>query len=339
MKSANEKKSEAYNQMCVRLGLQPGSEYDAFCGVINGYDVVVSVPDKRYPCNFTIITSAEGTMLLDKKMSKEIVKMHKAIKTAKQTGRQIQITMQCRGYKDVADAVYASVNGLVSYLSSHGFAPCCSNCGQHKQTADYLVGAGSVVQLCAECADNYGSRLALDDQQKAMKKDNVIAGVVGAFLGSLIGVLCIIVIGELGYVAAISGVVMAICVLKGYEMLGGKASKKGIVISVIIMLVMTWVGDRLDWAIMVYRELSQYADVNITIFDCYRMIPEMLSEGYIDTANYIMNLFMIYVFLLLGMVPTIKGFINDKKYENRMIHIGGAYATRTPISDVPEDMQ
>lgn len=94
MKSANEKKMEAYNQMCVRLGLQPSSEYEAFCGVVSGYDVVVSVPDKRYPCNFTVVTSAEGTMLLDKAMSKEIVKMHKAVKTAKQTGRQIRITIR-----------------------------------------------------------------------------------------------------------------------------------------------------------------------------------------------------------------------------------------------------
>ena len=156
-----------------------------------------------------------------------------------------------------------------------------------------------------------------------------VAGVVGAFLGSIIGVICIIIIGELGYVAAISGVVMAICVLKGYEVLGGKASKKGIVISVIIMLVMTWVGDRLDWAIIIYKELSQYADVNITIFDCYRMIPDMLSEGYMDMSNYITNLVMIYAFLLLGMIPTVKGFINDKKNENRMIRIGGANSTVT----------
>lgn len=183
MKSANEKKMEAYNQMCVRLGLQPSSEYEAFCGVVSGYDVVVSVPDKRYPCNFTVVTSAEGTMLLDKAMSKEIVKMHKAVKTAKQTGRQIRITMQCRGYKDVADAVYEAVNGLVSYLSSHGLAPCCSNCGQHKQTADYLVGAGSVVQLCPECANNYGSRMALDNQQNAMKKDNVVGRCCRCFPG------------------------------------------------------------------------------------------------------------------------------------------------------------
>ena len=54
MKSTNGKKMEAYNQMCVRLGLQPSSECEAFCGVVSGYDVVVSVPDRRYPCNFTV---------------------------------------------------------------------------------------------------------------------------------------------------------------------------------------------------------------------------------------------------------------------------------------------
>ena len=55
----------------------------------------------------------------------------------------------------------------------------------------------------------------------------------------------------------------------------------------------------------------------------------MLSEGYMDMSNYITNLVMIYAFLLLGMIPTVKGFINDKKNENRMIRIGGANSTVT----------
>lgn len=46
-------------------------------------------------------------------------------------------------------------------------------------------------------------------------------------------------------------------------------------------------------------------------------------------SNYITNLVMIYAFLLLGMIPTVKGFINDKKNENRMIRIGGANSTVT----------
>ena len=48
------------------------------------------------------------------------------------------------------------------------------------------------------------------------KRENVPAGIVGAFLGSLIGVACAVLIGQLGYVASISGLVMAVCALKGY---------------------------------------------------------------------------------------------------------------------------
>ena len=59
------------------------------------------------------------------------------------------------------------------------------------------------------------------------KRENVPAGIVGAFLGSLIGVACAVLIGQLGYVASVSGLVMAVCALKGYELLGGSLTKKG----------------------------------------------------------------------------------------------------------------
>lgn len=42
---------------------------------------------------------------------------------------------------------------------------------------------------------------------------------MGALLGSLVGVVSIIIFSQLGYVAALSGVIMAVCTLKGYEML------------------------------------------------------------------------------------------------------------------------
>ena len=87
----------------------------------------------------------------------------------------------------------------------------------------------------------------------------MIGGIVGALVGSLLGVACIVILSQLGYVAALSGVVMAVCTLKGYEIGSGKLSKRGIVISVILMLVMTYVGDRLDWAITVsYTHLDVY---------------------------------------------------------------------------------
>ena len=59
------------------------------------------------------------------------------------------------------------------------------------------------------------------EEQRKKRQENIVAGVVGAFLGTLLGVVCTVVIGQLGYVASVSGLIMAVGALKGYELLGG----------------------------------------------------------------------------------------------------------------------
>ena len=49
---------------------------------------------------------------------------------------------------------------------------------------------------------------------------NVLAGLVGAFLGSLVGVVLWLVVYKLGYIAGISGAVMVICAMMGYNKFG-----------------------------------------------------------------------------------------------------------------------
>ena len=134
-----------------------------------------------------------------------------------------------------------------------------------------------------------------------------MGGVVGALIGSLLGAASIILLSQLGYVAAISGVIMAVCTLKGYELLGGKLTKKGVIISVVIMIVMTYVGDRVDWAIMIARELET------DVFFGYRLVPFLLSEEVIDMANYVQNLVLLYALLLVGAIPTISNAMRKDK--------------------------
>ena len=55
---------------------------------------------------------------------------------------------------------------------------------------------------------------------QAPVKENVFLGAVGALAGTLIGVICIVITGQLGYVSALCGVVMGVCALRGYQMLG-----------------------------------------------------------------------------------------------------------------------
>ena len=148
-------------------------------------------------------------------------------------------------------------------------------------------------------------------QQVEEKKENIIAGIVGAFLGTLIGLLCIVVVDQLGYMASISGVVMGVCAIKGYQLLAGKMSLKGIVISSVFMICVVYVSQQLSWAI-------DAADVlNIDVFSAFRLIPEMIRQGAIDGGIYMKDLFMLYAFTALGAVPTIWNTI--KTVTNRSV--------------------
>ena len=148
-------------------------------------------------------------------------------------------------------------------------------------------------------------------QQVEEKKENIIAGIVGAFLGTLIGLLCIVVVDQLGYMASISGVVMGVCAIKGYQLPAGKMSLKGIVISSVFMICVVYVSQQLSWAI-------DAADVlNIDVFSAFRLIPEMIRQGAIDGGIYMKDLFMLYAFTALGAVPTIWNTI--KTVTNRRI--------------------
>ena len=136
-------------------------------------------------------------------------------------------------------------------------------------------------------------------------RENVAAGTVGAFLGSLAGVACTVVIGQMGYVASISGLVMAVCALKGYEMLGGMLSKKGAAVSSLLILLMTFFAHRLTWAIAIAPELE------CSIFEAHRAIPYLLKQGMLNGVSYWGDLAMLYLFTLLGAVPTILGGLRN----------------------------
>ena len=141
------------------------------------------------------------------------------------------------------------------------------------------------------------------------KPENVITGAVGALIGAAIGGASIILLNRLGYVASISGLILAVCALKGYELLGNRLSAKGIVISVLLMLATPYLADRLDWALLA---MEAYEEYGITFAEAFRLVPELIKEGAIEQGEYIKNLLMIYGFAALGAVSTVARFAKKK---------------------------
>ena len=137
-------------------------------------------------------------------------------------------------------------------------------------------------------------------------QENTGLGIVGALLGSLVGVAAIVLIGQLGYVAAIGGVVMALATFFGYEKLGKKLSGKGVAISALVMIAMVFVAEIVQWNIVFSREMG------IDFFDGLSIFGTFLADSEVKT-DFIISLMESYAFTALGAIPAVYSSLKKKK--------------------------
>ena len=302
------KVKQNYEQMARQAGLRLDEAGGALYGKRGEYSVLVYPANPSYPYILAVsISAARDSGPLTGEEVKQFRKDNDAVTGLGQNG--YVITMSLKGSKNqeiVRDHLVNGLNALTAFLRQHGYQSCCQTCGRDVRIAPRYV-SGSYALMCQECYAQLQQNKTLVQAQKKQKSENIIGGIVGALLGSLVGVACIILVSQLGYVAALSGIVMAVCTLKGYELLGGKLSKKGIVISAILMLVMAYVGDRADWAIVVARELE------VDFITAFQSIPLLLEQQIIDESSYWGNVVLLYFFLLVGAVPTIINMLKNQK--------------------------
>ena len=195
--------------------------------------------------------------------------------------------------------LFPALETVVSNLKAQGYENCCQVCGTEEGVGPYYA-YNCAARLCDTCRQSFVERNDIARHQTEQTSENIVGGIIGALLGSLIGAAAIILISRLGYIAAVSGVIMGVCALKGYEMLGGKLSKAGVVISTVIMVVMVFLSNQFDWAIVLKSEIPE-----LGIFESFRWINYLLFNGGIELSTYLWQLILLYIFTFAGAAPTI----------------------------------
>lgn len=174
----------------------------------------------------------------------------------------------------------------------------CQNCG--KPLLDDAV-------MCDGCGTPVASN-PTPAKDLFAKPENVLTGVVGAVIGAVLGGASIVLLSQLGYVAAVSGLILAVCTLKGYELLGGQLSKRGILISCILMAITPYIADRIDWAIIISQA---FADEGVTVGMAFAAVHEVIAESDM-LGDYFKSLGMLYLFVVLGAFGTLKGLFKRR---------------------------
>lgn len=144
------------------------------------------------------------------------------------------------------------------------------------------------------------------------KDENILKGLLGAFLGSFVGLLIIVIFSNFGIVASISGSVMASLTVKYYKKFAGDMSKTGLIISVIVMIIMTLLALNISISLEIVKVQNQSGYMPNFIY-IFTNIYYLIKINYINLGYYLSRLVLLYLFMFIGAYSVIRNNLKNLK--------------------------
>ena len=134
-------------------------------------------------------------------------------------------------------------------------------------------------------------------------RENVALGFVGALIGALLGGASILLFSKMGYIASLSGVLIAFATLGGYRLLAKGMGKAGMIICIVLMLITPFLANALDLVLTLHEELSMYG---MTMGDTASFLVDLIGSDQEVLMAYLKDLGMLYLFVVIGAVGIVK---------------------------------
>ena len=301
-------------KLATELGLNYDRESGIVAGFYNGYHIAFIMQNNLRQI---IVSVSNGTGQMPEK---------EILKQAHKENKKVLSNPSVQGYR----ATYAIPNAmtdngklersaaaaavLTEFLRANSLRDCSELSGRPDESSCYFV-SGGLRFLTRDEYDTERNRAQSSFNEQNSKRGNPIAGIVGALIGSFAGLFVMVLIGQLGFVSPWTGLVMGVCVAKGYELLSGKFDTVGLVCSILIMVGMTYVGNQLDWAITIARAYEA------NVFDAFPVVNEVVKANELLPVYY-RNLALDYFAMLCGALPTIYGLMKNRQLLNVSYPIG-----------------
>lgn len=194
-----------------------------------------------------------------------------------------------------------------------GLYNCCENCQGHGDFR-FVDISGDKYQMCSSCAERIKGKLQDVNEQR----ENIVLGILGGIIGAIIGSLLWILLDQINFIAGIAGVAIVYSAFKGYERLGRRISKTGVIICVIISALIIIGADLFSLSIDMYQSFSEY--YSISFRDAVSYIPYVLANGEI-LRRFLFNLGIGYLVAVLGSYSLVHNlWMSLNKTEKKEIH-------------------
>jgi hypothetical protein len=140
------------------------------------------------------------------------------------------------------------------------------------------------------------------------KSSNYAAGFFGALLGALVGSIVWVVVGLLGYVAAIAGLAISAASTKGYRVFGGKVTKATLIIVGICSLFALLIAQSATYSILLLQEAGKQG-IQATFTDCVNTVFWLVFNDSEFMGSFLKDLLLGLLFMGLGAYSTFKNLL------------------------------
>lgn len=287
-------------------GLSMARDGTTYCGTRGEYTFLLLTAG-----NELIVSVLRGGENPEKDDFRDFVKARPELSGCKTAGTRVTFSLRPgAAAKSCAEKIHTLLPELLSFLHENGYENCCEISRAVGETVGCMT--SGVPRLIAPMLFTELSRKAEQNERvQAEAPEDIGRGILGALIGGLIGAAVIVLIGQLGYVAALSGMVLGYCTIGGYRRGAGKLSAIGIAVSVVVMLLAVYLGNRTDIAIAAVKELD------LTFGQAFAWMHEL-----VDTDAYRNNLITLYLFSAIGAVPAAFNAHKLAREKGRVYRIG-----------------
>ena len=283
-------------------GLSMAHDGATYCGTRGEYTFLILMGR-----NELVVSVLRGGEEPEKDDFRDLVKARPELSGCKTAGTRVTFSLRPgAAAKGFAERIHTLLPELLSFLHENGYENCCEISHAVGETVGCMT--SGVPQLVAPALFTELSRKAEQNERvQAEAPEDIGRGILGALIGGLIGAAAIVLIGQLGYVAALSGMVLGYCTIGGYRRGAGKLSAIGIAVSVVVMLLAVYLGNR----------AAAVKELDLTFGQAFAWMHEL-----VDTDAYRNNLITLYLFSAIGAVPAAFNAHKIAREKGRVYRIG-----------------
>ena len=306
-------KPEYLHNIATDLGLQFDSEARVMYGEREGFLLVIEGTETKnvFNISFSAKQGSEGDLIEEgKDIWDDLKTQSKAIHAISFNDYLTTVVVKGGMTKGKAvETLWTAIQDIVDFLLNHQFVQVNAATGEEEPIGLYQI--GDTIYLIDDATfQDYHAEVQDTVQAYDDRKENFLLGIVGAVIGVLIGGAVALLVARLGYVSVLAGIALGFCTIKGYEILGKKLTKKGVVVSAVLMILTVFLVNQLDYILFLMDEYSLPFDVSWSLFN-----EETFKGNFPE--NYFLELGKLAVFTLGGAWISVQSALEGKK--NRAI--------------------